>query len=163
MYLYIRTWALIDTGKYLTTIYMVYLYLCSSDAVMQWATPATLFRSHVFALIKTAFFFLLLLSYTDDHKRFMSFDDALSSFSSLMFFKKLTRSVKNGGGRRVRGGGSENMLRSLVVFWNIPVVFSRFSFCETRCTQISKRGYDDQSIVCFIAFSSVKKKRKKAG
>ncbi len=29
MYLYIRTWALIDTGKYLTTIYMVYLYLCS--------------------------------------------------------------------------------------------------------------------------------------
>lgn len=104
MYLYIRTWALIDTGKYLTTIYMVYLYLCSSDAVMQWATPATLFRSHVFALIKTAFFFLLLLSYTDDHKRFMSFDDALSSFSSLMFFKKLTRSVKNGGGRRVRAG-----------------------------------------------------------
>lgn len=35
MYLFIRMLALIDTGKYLTSIYMVYLYLCSSDAVMQ--------------------------------------------------------------------------------------------------------------------------------
>lgn len=79
MYLYIRTWALIDTGKYLTTIYMVYLYLCSSDAVMQWATLALLLISCL-CFDGTAFL-LVSLSVTDDHKHFMSFHDALSSFN----------------------------------------------------------------------------------
>lgn len=91
MYLFIRMLALIDTGKYLTSIYMVYLYLCSSDAVMQWAM-----------LLELLFIWLALIktahppppphpSATDDHKRFMRFYDALSSLLSLMF--ELIRSV----------------------------------------------------------------------
>lgn len=138
MYLYIRTWALIDTGKYLTTIYMVYLYLCSSDAVMQWATLALLLISCL-CFDGTAFL-LVSLSVTDDHKHFMSFHDALSSFN-LWCWTDLV-------GEKWRSKTCHVLLWFfqtfqlffcflLLLFGSVFLFyFSRFSRCETCCTQI---------------------------
>lgn len=151
MYLYIRTWALIDTGKYLTTIYMVYLYLCSSDAVMQWATLALLLISCL-CFDGTAFL-LVSLSVTDDHKHFMSFHDALSSFN-LWCWTDLV-------GEKWRS----KTCHVLLWFWNIPVVFFSvvvvwFCFFILFLTFLTlwnmlhtdSRGYDNQSVGCFLAF-----------
>lgn len=64
----------------LVNIWLLFIwYICTYAAVMQLCSEPRwhCFWSHVFALIKQLF---LSLSYTDDHKHFMSFDDALSSF-----------------------------------------------------------------------------------
>lgn len=131
MYLFIRMLALIDTGKYLTSIYMVYLYLCSSDAVMQWAMLLEVLFIW-FALIELLSPTPLIPPATDDHKRFMSFYDALSSF----YLWCWTDSVSDSGGSKT--------CHDPLWFWNIPDVFffsppslpPLLSCCEMCCTQV---------------------------
>lgn len=137
MYLFIRMLALIDTGKYLTSIYMVYLYLCSSDAVMQWAMLLELLFIW-FALIKLLF----PPSATDDHKRFMSFYDALSSF----YLWCWTDSVSDSGGVK-HVMISCGFLKHSRCFHFFPPSLMPWNVLHT-----STRGYDDQSLVCFPAF-----------
>lgn len=92
----------------LVNIWLLFIwYICTYAAVMQLCSePRWQFLwYHVFALIKQTD----SLSYTDDHKYFMSFIDALSSFDILDV--ELTQSVDL---------GVEHVLSW---FWNIPVVF----------------------------------------
>lgn len=95
----------------LVNIWLLFIwYICTYAAVMQLCSEPRwhCFWSHVFALIKQTAFFL---SYTDDHKHFMSFDDALSSFHLWC----LTDPVSG-------NGGVKHIMLSCG-FWNIPVIF----------------------------------------
>lgn len=123
----------------LVNIWLLFIwYICTYAAVMQLCSEPRwhCFWSHVFALIKQLFISFFPLSSTDDHKHFMSFYDALSSF---FIFWCFTDSVR---GKNSGGGGVKNVLCSLVVFETFQSFFFLdffhvFSFFrETCCTQI---------------------------
>lgn len=97
------------------------------------------------------FLFFFPLSYTDDHKHFMSFYDALSSF---FIFWCFTDSIS---GKKNRGGGVKTCY---VLLWFLKhssrsfffFFFSRVLIFSWNMLHTNSRGYDDQSMVCFLAF-----------
>lgn len=138
----------------LVNIWLLFIwYICTYAAVMQLCSEPRwhCFWSHVFALIKQLFIsFFFPLSYTDDHKHFMSFYDALSSFFIFWCFTDSISGKKN-------RGGSKNVLCSLVVFETFQSFFLFFFFSRVlifswNMLHTNSRGYDDQSMVCFLAF-----------
>lgn len=138
----------------LVNIWLLFIwYICTYAAVMQLCSEPRwhCFWSHVFALIKQLFisFFLSLLQMTISI--LWVFTMHFHPFSSSDV--SLTRSEE----KTVGGGGSKKRVMFSCGFWNIPVVlfswfFSRVFIFSWNMLHTNSRGYDDQSMVCFLAF-----------